>query len=72
MTQECLHGCQDQKQVFIEIKYSVSYGLVMFITNYPWFRILKISKYRSNNGSVLKYTSFVHKFNFVIYERIVL
>ena len=27
---------------FIEIKYSVSNGLVMFITNYWWFRILEI------------------------------
>ena len=25
---------------FIEIKYSVSNGLVIFITNYWWFRIL--------------------------------
>ena len=30
---------------FIEIKYSVSYGLVIFITNYRWFRILEISRY---------------------------
>ena len=29
---------------FIEIKYSVSYGLVIFVTNYQWFRILEISK----------------------------
>ena len=28
---------------FIEIKYSVSNGLVIFITNYRWFRILEIS-----------------------------
>ena len=27
---------------FIEIKYSVSNGLVIFITNYWWFRILEI------------------------------
>ena len=34
---------------FIEIKYSVSYGLVMiFITNYRWFRILGINRYRRN------------------------
>ena len=26
---------------FIEIKYSVSYGLVIFITNYRWVRILE-------------------------------
>ena len=32
---------------FIEIKYSVSNGLVIFITNYWWFRILEISRYRS-------------------------
>ena len=38
----------------IEIQYSVSYGLVIFITNYRWFRILEISRYRRNNGSVLK------------------
>ena len=31
---------------FIEIKYSVSNGLVIFITNYWWFRILEISRYR--------------------------
>ena len=41
---------------FIEIKYSVSYGLVVFITNYRRFRILEISRYRRNNGSVLKDT----------------
>ena len=39
---------------FIEIKYSVSNGLVIFITNYWWFRILEISRYRRSNGSVLK------------------
>ena len=39
---------------FIEIKYSVSNGLVIFITNYRWFRILEISRYRRSNGSVLK------------------
>ena len=26
---------------FIEIKYNVSNGLVIFITNYRWFRILE-------------------------------
>ena len=36
---------------FIEIKYNVSNGLVIFITNYRWFRILKISRYRRSNGS---------------------
>ena len=41
---------------FIEIKYSVSYGLVIFTTNYRWFRILEISRYRRNNESVLKDT----------------
>ena len=33
---------------FIEIKYSGYDGLVIFITNYQWFRILKISRYRRN------------------------
>ena len=41
---------------FIEIKYSVSNGLAVFITNYCWFRILEISRYRRSNGSVLKDT----------------
>ena len=41
---------------FTEIKYSVSYGLVIFITNYRWFRILEISRYQGNNGSDLKDT----------------
>ena len=41
---------------FIEIEYSVSYGLVIFITNYRWFRILEISRYRQSNGSDLKDT----------------
>ena len=41
---------------FIEIRYSVSYGLVIFIKNYRLFRILEISRYRRNNGSVLKDT----------------
>ena len=42
---------------FTEIKCSVSYGLVIFITNYRWFRILEISRHRRSNGSVLKDTS---------------
>ena len=54
---------------FIEIKYSVSNGLVIFITNYWWFRILEISRYRRSNGSVLKDTRLVNKFNSFIYER---
>ena len=41
---------------FIEIKYNVSYGLVIFITNNQWFRILEISWYRRSNVSVLKDT----------------
>ena len=41
---------------FIEIEYSVSHGLVIFITNYRWFRILELSRYRRNNGTVLKDT----------------
>ena len=41
---------------FIEIKNSVSYVLVIFITNYRWFRILEISRCRRSNGSVLKDT----------------
>ena len=53
---------------FIEIKYSVSNGLVIFITNYWWFRILEISRYRRSNGSVLKDTRLVNKFNSFIYE----
>ena len=39
---------------FIEIKFSVSNGLVIFITKYWWFRILEISRYRRSNGPVLK------------------
>ena len=35
---------------FIEIKCRVSNGLVIFITNYWWFRILEISRYRRING----------------------
>ena len=31
---------------FIEIKYNVSNGLVILITNYWWFRILEISTLR--------------------------
>ena len=41
---------------FIKIKYSVSYGLVIFITTYRWFGILEIGRYRRSNGSVLKDT----------------
>ena len=51
---------------FIEIKYSVSNGLVIFTTNYRWFRILEISRYRRSNGSVLNDTRLV--FNSFIYE----
>ena len=39
---------------FIEIKYSVSNGLVIFITNYRWFRILEISRYRRVTVLTLK------------------
>ena len=34
------------RNMFIEIKYNVSYGFVISITNYRWFRILEISRYR--------------------------
>ena len=43
--------------------------LIIFITNYRWFRILGISRYRRNNGFVLKDTRQVNKFNSFIYER---
>ena len=51
---------------FIEIKYSVSNGLVIFITNYWWFRILEISRYRWSNGNkdlvnINAYAKFHHK-----------
>ena len=39
---------------FIEIKYSVSNGLVTFITNYQWFRILDITRYRRSKDLSLK------------------
>ena len=41
---------------FIEIKYSVSNGLVIFITNYWWFRILEIleSKKISNDQELIQ------------------
>ena len=39
---------------FIEIKYSVPNGLVIFITNYRWFRILEISRYRRSTDLSLK------------------
>ena len=54
---------------FIEIKYSAFYGPVIFITNYRWFRILERSRYRRSDGSVLKDTRLVNKFNSFIYER---
>ena len=41
---------------FTEIKYRVSNGVVIFITNYWWLRILEISRYRLSNGSILKDT----------------
>ena len=41
---------------FIEIKYRVSYGFAIFITNYRWLRMLEIGRYRQSNGSVLKDT----------------
>ena len=44
------------RNMFFEIKYGVSYWFVIFITNYHWFRILEISRYRRSNGSVLKDT----------------
>ena len=43
------------RNMFIEMR-NVSNGLVIFITNYWWFRILEISRYRRSNGSVLKDT----------------
>ena len=39
---------------FIEIKYSISNWLVIFITNYWWFRILEISRYRRKTDLSLK------------------
>ena len=54
---------------FTEIKYRVSYGLVIFITNYWWFRILEISRYRRSNGSVLKEGNF-YEIPFVVCFRI--
>ena len=53
---------------FAEIKYSISYGLVIFITNYRWFRILEIHRHRRSNGSVLKDTRSINSILF-IYER---
>ena len=44
------------RNTFIEIKDSVSNGLVIFITNYLWFRMLEKGRYRRSNGSVLKDT----------------
>ena len=42
---------------FIEIKYSVSNGLVIFITNYItnywWFRILEISNFKTVSNDLL-------------------
>ena len=55
---------------FIEIKYSVSNGLVIFITNYWWFRILEISRYRRSNGSSLKILGkSINSIPLFIYER---
>ena len=45
---------------FIEIKYSVSNGIIIFITNYRWFRILEISRYRRSNGSINSIPSFMN------------
>ena len=39
---------------FIEIKYSVSYGLVIFKTNYRWLRILKYVGIDEVTGLFLK------------------
>ena len=44
------------RKKFIKIKYSVSYGFVIFITNYRWFRILEISN--SFKGSTLFFRIF--------------
>ena len=34
----------------------LSFYFVIFISNYRWFRIFEISRYRRSNGSVLKDT----------------
>ena len=62
--------CMDVKirNKFVDNKYSVSYGLVIFITNHRCFILLEISKYRWSNGSVFKDTRKVNKFNSFIYE----
>ena len=46
----------------------LSFYFVIFITNYWWFRILEVSRYRRSNGSVLKDTRQINKFNSFIYE----
>ena len=51
------------------LSFYFSYGLVIFITSYRWFRVLEISRYRRSNGSILKDTRKVNKFNSFIYER---
>ena len=40
------------RNMFIEIKYCVSYTLVIFITNYRWFRMLKVGMNEVTNLSI--------------------
>ena len=49
---------------FNEIKYSVSYWLVIFITNYRWFRILK----RSTRGDQKVRALMLQLFNDIRYR----
>ena len=46
----------------------LSFYFVIFTTNFWWFRILEISRYRRSNESVLKDTRLINKFNSFIYE----
>ena len=48
----------------IEVKYCVSNGLVIFITDNWGLRIFEIRRYRCSGGSILKVTMLVNKFFF--------
>ena len=53
----------------IEIEDRVSDRFVILITNYRWFKILEVIRYRSSNRFILKNTRQIYIINSFIYER---
>ena len=56
------------RNMIIEIEYCVSYGLVIFVTNYYWFLILEIGRHGRNDEPILKDTLYVNELSSFIFK----